>query len=66
MALQSKELSGTYRCPVCGHRDAAEVGAEEPYRVIQCSYCETPLEIWSRGTDSVRFSVQVAGQRAVG
>ncbi len=66
MALQNRELSGTYRCPVCGHRDAAEINSEESYRLIPCSYCATPLEIWSRGSDSVRFSVQVAEQRAVG
>jgi hypothetical protein len=29
-------------------------------RVLECSYCETALEVTARGPDSVRFSVQVA------
>jgi DNA-directed RNA polymerase subunit RPC12/RpoP len=53
---------GTYRCPVCGHRDGAELTAEQNQRIIPCSYCDTPLEVSMRGTDSVRFSVQVAEQ----
>jgi hypothetical protein len=60
MATQGQTLYGTYRCPVCGHRDAAELEPEEPSRVLGCSYCDTPLEVSARGTDSVRFSVQVA------
>lgn len=55
---------GTYRCPVCGHRDGVELNADETARVIECSYCETPLEVSSRGDDSVRFSVQVAEEPA--
>jgi DNA-directed RNA polymerase subunit RPC12/RpoP len=58
------QLYGTYRCPVCGHRDAAELGAREPARVIECTYCYTPLEVSARGPDSVRFSVQVAEEPA--
>ena len=53
---------GTYRCPVCGHRDGAELDVGEAQRIIACSYCNTPLELSARGTDSVRFSVQVAEQ----
>ena len=64
--VRSDELYGTYRCPVCGHRDAAELRSDEQCRIIQCSYCDTPLEVWSRGPDSVRFSVQVAARRAAG
>jgi DNA-directed RNA polymerase subunit RPC12/RpoP len=60
MATHTNEQYGTYRCPVCGHRDAAELAADEPYRVIDCSYCNTALEVSTRGPDSVRFSVQVA------
>lgn len=55
---------GTYRCPVCGHRDGVELNGDELSRVIVCSYCETPLEVSSRGLDSVRFSVQVAEEPA--
>ena len=32
--------------------------------VLPCSYCDTPLELSSRGPDSVRFSVLVAEQPA--
>ena len=60
MATQGEQLYGTYRCPVCGHRDAAELEADEGSRVVACSYCKTPLEVTARGPDSVRFSVQVA------
>ena len=60
MATQGELLYGTYRCPVCGHRDAAELETDEGSRVVVCSYCSTPLEVSARGADSVRFSVQVA------
>jgi DNA-directed RNA polymerase subunit RPC12/RpoP len=60
MATQSDLQYGTYRCPVCGHRDAAEIGHNEQHRVIECSYCDTLLDVSPRGRDSVRFSVQVA------
>jgi LSD1 subclass zinc finger protein len=66
MAMPRDEIYGTYRCPVCGHRDAAELEAEEPLRVIDCSYCATPLEVSARGADSVRFSVTVAEEPARG
>ncbi|MEN8374698.1 MAG: hypothetical protein ABFS34_04560 [Gemmatimonadota bacterium] len=55
-------LIGTYRCPVCGHRDVTELEMAQRRAVISCSYCDTPLEVSSRGSDSVRFAVQVAGQ----
>lgn len=60
MERQQQLQYGTYRCPVCGHRDAAEIESQESHRVIECSYCDTPLEVSPRGRDSVRFSVQVA------
>jgi DNA-directed RNA polymerase subunit RPC12/RpoP len=60
MATHSEQLYGTYRCPVCGHRDAAELEADEASRLLACSYCSTPLEVTARGPDSVRFSVRVA------
>jgi DNA-directed RNA polymerase subunit RPC12/RpoP len=61
---QSDELYGTYRCPVCGHRDGAVMQPDEEYRLIRCTYCDTSLEVWPRGLDSVRFSVQVAEEPA--
>lgn len=60
MAARSEALYGTYRCPVCGHRDAVELEPDETSRVVACTYCDTPLEVSTRGQDSVRFSVQVA------
>jgi DNA-directed RNA polymerase subunit RPC12/RpoP len=66
MAMPQEELYGTYRCPVCGHRDAAELPSDEPHRLIECSYCMTSLEVSARGPDSVRFSVQVAEEPARG
>jgi transcription elongation factor Elf1 len=60
MTLQSELQYGTYRCPVCGHRDAAEIETNAAHQVVECSYCETPLEVSPRGRDSERFSVQVA------
>ena len=62
MAYGNDRQYGTYRCPVCGHRDGAELRRGQPQSVISCSYCDTPLEISARGSDSVRFSVQVAEQ----
>jgi hypothetical protein len=66
MVMPSDTLYGTYRCPVCGHRDAAELRADDESRIIECSYCDTPLEVTSRGADSARFAVQVAAPRAAG
>lgn len=60
MATQDDLVYGTYRCPVCGHRDAAELEMSQPARIVACSYCNTSLELSARGADSVRFSVQVA------
>lgn len=54
------QLYGTYRCPVCGHRDAVVLEADQSSRTLECSYCETALEVSARGPDSVRFTVQVA------
>ncbi|HUG39052.1 MAG TPA: hypothetical protein VMM12_01125 [Longimicrobiales bacterium] len=64
MADAQQVRSGTYRCPVCGHRDVAELTAGQESVVISCSYCNTPLEVASRGPDSIRFSVQVSEQSA--
>jgi len=66
MAIQGAQQYGTYRCPVCGHRDTAEMSSEEVARVIECSYCYTALEVSPRGHDSGRFSVQVAEETARG
>lgn len=65
MVEKREKRSGTYRCPVCGHRDVAELSADRESVVIQCSYCNTPLEVASRGPDSLRFSVQVSERPAV-
>ena len=64
MADMNQVRSGTYRCPVCGHRDVAELSGEQESVIISCSYCNTSLEVASRGADSLRFSVQVSEQSA--
>jgi transcription elongation factor Elf1 len=64
MAASEQARSGTYRCPVCGHRDTADLPAGQESMVIPCSYCNTPLEVASRGADSLRFAVQVSEQPA--
>lgn len=64
MAEAKETRSGTYRCPVCGHRDSAALDVDQEAVVISCSYCNTPLEISSRGADSIRFSVKVSEQQA--
>ena len=61
---EREQLYGTYRCPVCGHRDAVVLEAEQDSRVLECSYCDTALEVSARGRDSVRFTVQVADENA--
>lgn len=57
---------GTYRCPVCGHRDGAVMDRMDSERVVSCPYCETPLELRVRGRDSGRFEAQVTAERARG
>jgi len=65
MTSQGDQQYGTYRCPVCGHRDATEL-ASGGQRIVVCSYCETPLAVTARGPESVRFAVQVAEEPAHG
>lgn len=62
MAESKETRSGTYRCPVCGHRDSAELEEGQESKVIACTYCNTSLEVSSRGADSIRFGVQVSEQ----
>jgi transcription elongation factor Elf1 len=64
MAGERQMRFGTYRCPVCGHKDGTEIDVSVESVVIACSYCDTPLELSSRGADSSRFSVLVAEQPA--
>jgi hypothetical protein len=60
MSTKEVALHGTYRCPVCGHRDAVEVMAGGPARRITCSYCVSLLEVSARDRDAVNLSVQLA------
>lgn len=55
---------GTYRCPVCGHRDMAGISSGHDAARVVCTYCETDLEVRSRGRESVRLAVRVAGEAA--
>ncbi len=64
MSEASEARTGSYRCPVCGHRDSAELAAGEESAQIRCSYCNTALEVRSRGADSIRLKAQVSEQPA--
>lgn len=56
---ETRKQYGTYRCPVCGHRDGAEVDAREAAAAISCPYCETILELRD-GRGSGRFEARVS------
>ena len=62
MHENSKALNGIYRCPICGHRDSAEVSAHGSSLRIACSYCENELEVSARNPAAVLLSAQVADQ----
>lgn len=64
--MMNEQQYGTYRCPVCGHRDSTELEQRRPSRVVECSYCDTTLEVSTRGPESVRFTVQVAEEATPG
>ncbi len=56
--------NGTYKCPVCGHRDSTDMAKGQMSLVVPCSYCDTLLEVTARGEDSIRFQAQVAEEAA--
>jgi transcription elongation factor Elf1 len=60
MSEADEMRNGTYKCPVCGHRDATRLARDKESLLIPCSYCETLLEVTARGPDSIRFQAQVA------
>ena len=63
--MESKETrEGTYKCPVCGHRDSTEFAEDKESLLTPCSYCDTLLEVTARGPDSIRFQAQVAEEAA--
>lgn len=64
VAERRRPHAGTYRCPVCGHHDHAELSPATEDRIIPCSYCGTPLEVAFRGSESLRLRVQVAREAA--
>jgi len=51
---------GTYRCPVCGHRDGAELHPGHGPGRISCSYCGSALEISATDPGSHGFVTQLA------
>ncbi len=57
--LDSGEEWHRYRCPVCGHADGIHLREEAPVQ-IQCSYCDTPLEVRLSSDAAERASVQVS------
>ncbi len=60
MSEAEEARNGTYKCPVCGHRDSMELAKDKESLLIPCSYCDTLLEVTARGPDSIRFQAQVA------
>ena len=60
MSEADETRSGTYKCPVCGHRDSIEMAEDKESLLTPCSYCDTLLEVTARGSDSIRFQAQVA------
>ena len=64
MAEAEEMREGTYRCPVCGHRDSTRMAKGKSALLIPCSYCETLLEVTAGEPDSIRFKAQVAEESA--
>ncbi|MGH7503003.1 MAG: hypothetical protein ACREL7_14850 [Longimicrobiales bacterium] len=62
----SDRLIGSYRCPVCGHRDGAEMDPRQLVRRVDCSYCGASLDL--RATDGAahRFAAVVSEAPAGG
>jgi transposase-like protein len=60
MATREPTSHSTYRCPVCGHRDAAEVGSEAQAQRFPCSYCGSDLQVSARDREAVHLSVRLA------
>jgi transcription elongation factor Elf1 len=60
MIQTDQDVHGTYRCPVCGHRDTVGIRAGGPARTVTCSYCETLLEVSARNSDMMHFAAQIA------
>jgi transcription elongation factor Elf1 len=59
-------LFGSYRCPVCGHRDGAELDSRQLARQVDCSYCGTSLELRAAHEAAHRFAASLAEARASG
>ena len=60
MSAKQDALHGTYRCPVCGHRDGVDVVAGAPAARVACSYCGSLLDVSARDRDAVNVNAQVA------
>lgn len=65
MAVVSEEQYGTFRCPVCGHRDGTRLDAPRGSRVVECTHCGTTLDVSGRGRESARFEAQVSTRESV-
>jgi DNA-directed RNA polymerase subunit RPC12/RpoP len=62
----TRKYFGTYRCPVCGHRDGTEMEGVRTARVVACPYCSTSLEVQGRGKDSGHLDARVTWEPARG
>jgi len=66
MTTTDQALTGTYRCPVCGHRDTVEVVPGGPPKRTTCSYCGVSLDVLARSADAVNLDVRVAEEPVPG
>lgn len=51
---------GTHRCPVCCYRDMVELEEGVTRHVVVCANCETPLDLSTRGDDTLTLRVRLA------
>ena len=66
MTTTDGALHGTYRCPVCGHRDSIEVIPDAPAKRTKCSYCGAALDVTARSAETVNLDVKVAEEPVPG
>jgi transcription elongation factor Elf1 len=66
MTITDGALQGTYRCPVCGHRDSVEVVPGAPAKRTNCSYCSVTLEVMVRNPGAVNLDVKMAEEPVSG
>lgn len=64
--MRDDRMFGSYRCPVCGHRDGAELDPRELARRVECSYCGTSLDLRATDETAHRFAARLSEASANG